>query len=128
MNWVTIQSYTYAHEAHLDQILLQNEGIDTFLKDEFTNQIDNFMSNAIGGVKLQVQKKDVVRAQQILSIQAFDSTERQDSSFVSSVIILANKIPYVRHLKPEPKIGITLGIIVTVITVCVSLMYYLFSK
>jgi hypothetical protein len=38
----------------------ESAGIDTFLRDELTAQVDNFYSNAIGGVKLQIKNKDML--------------------------------------------------------------------
>lgn len=35
---------------------LESEGIKTYIKDELTIQIDNFYSNAIGGVKIYVDE------------------------------------------------------------------------
>jgi len=67
MNWVTIQTFTYPQEAYIVQGKLESEGIETFLQDEFTTQIFNFYSNAIGGVKLQVPEDCVEEAMKILA-------------------------------------------------------------
>lgn len=53
-DWITIMTFTYPHEAHLAQMILQNGGIEVFLKDEYTVQVHPFYSHAIGGIKLQV--------------------------------------------------------------------------
>ncbi len=47
---------------------LEAEAIECFVKDEFT---DPFVSNAIGGVKLQVREQDCARAIQILKDAGF---------------------------------------------------------
>ena len=65
-DWITILTFTYPHEAHLAKAKLESEGIDVQIKDELTVQVDNFYSNAIGGVKLLVHKTDFERANQIL--------------------------------------------------------------
>jgi len=54
--WTEIISFTYPHEAHLAKALLEASGIDVIIKDEFTVQVNNFYSNAIGGVKIIVEE------------------------------------------------------------------------
>jgi hypothetical protein len=65
-NWITILTFTFPHEAHLAKTKLESEGFDVMIKDELTVQADNFISNAIGGVKLQVQDTDYDNALQVL--------------------------------------------------------------
>ncbi len=57
-NWKIIMTFTYPHEAHLVQGYLESEGITTMIKDELTAQVNNFYSNAIGGVKILVRETD----------------------------------------------------------------------
>lgn len=66
MNWITILTFTYPHEAHLPKSVLEAEGIPVFLKDELTSQVHNFYSNAIGGVKLQVPEAELEKAYELL--------------------------------------------------------------
>lgn len=54
---------------HIDKAKLEAAGIKCFTKDEYTAQVHNFYSNAIGGVKLQVLTEDVDEAKNILRIQ-----------------------------------------------------------
>ena len=61
-NWRFIISFTYPHEAHLAQLYLNSEGIETVLNDEFTVQVYGFYSNAVGGVKLLVNEDDYEQA------------------------------------------------------------------
>lgn len=53
--WVEIISFTYPHEAHLAKTFLESSDIEVIMKDELTVQVHNFLSNAIGGVKLLVE-------------------------------------------------------------------------
>ena len=59
MEFITIHIFQLPTEAHIAKALLESQGIDVFLKDEHTVQSHNFLSNAIGGVKLQVKEIDV---------------------------------------------------------------------
>ena len=65
-NWILIISFTYPHEAHLAKGKLESEGIEVVIKDELTAQVNNFYSNAIGGVKLLVKESDYDNAYRIL--------------------------------------------------------------
>lgn len=67
-NWKTIITFTLPHEAHMAKNLLESEGIETMIQDELTAQVDNFLSNAIGGVKLKVRVSDI--EQGIKALQA----------------------------------------------------------
>lgn len=65
-NWKEVISLTYPSEAHMIQGYLESEGIDTILKDEFTTQVNNMYSNALGGVKVMVRSEAFETAQQVL--------------------------------------------------------------
>lgn len=65
-NWITIISFTYPHEAHLAKTKLESVGLKVIILDELTAQVNNFYSNAIGGVKLQVTEDDYDKAYKIL--------------------------------------------------------------
>ena len=78
-NPVTIATYTFPHEVFIDRSKLEAFGIECFVKDELTIQVHNFYSNALGGIKLQVQQKDLERAKTILSDHPDISTNYKDS-------------------------------------------------
>jgi hypothetical protein len=63
---VKIIAFTYPHEAHLAKGLLESSNVKVIIKDEYTVQVHNFLSNAIGGVKLFVEENDVENAISIL--------------------------------------------------------------
>ena len=65
-NWKLLQTFTYPHEAHIAKGYLESEGIDTIIKDEVTAQVNNFYSNAIGGVKLLVHESMFTRGTEVL--------------------------------------------------------------
>ena len=58
INWEILITFTYPHEARMAMGFLESEGIRTMIQDEMTAQVQNFYSNAIGGVKILVQKED----------------------------------------------------------------------
>lgn len=65
--FVTVYTFNYPHEAYVIKGRLESEGIEVFLKDENTVQAYNFLSNAVGGVKLQVRESDVMEAMKIIN-------------------------------------------------------------
>lgn len=60
--WIVVYTSVYPHEIHLAKNLLETEGIDAILKDEMTVQVNNFYSNAVGGVKLMVRSGDLEKS------------------------------------------------------------------
>ena len=43
-NWLTIKTFTFPTEAHVVKGYLESNGMDVFLKDEMTVQVNNFYS------------------------------------------------------------------------------------
>lgn len=57
-----IGSFEFVADVQIIKGKLESEGIPVFLRDENTLNSDPIISNAIGGVKLQVYTKDKERA------------------------------------------------------------------
>ena len=60
-----LASFEYVADVQIIKGKLESEGIPVFLRDENTLNSDPIISNAIGGVKLQVYSKDKERALEI---------------------------------------------------------------
>jgi len=65
-NPTLIAVFTLPQDAYIIQAKLDEAGISSTLKDELTVQVHNFLSNAIGGVKLFTDQKDAENAKQIV--------------------------------------------------------------
>jgi len=63
---VTVASYDDAVSARLAFNHLREAGLPAVLMDENTVAMDWLLSNAIGGIKIQVNPKDVTAAQQLI--------------------------------------------------------------
>jgi len=75
--FVTIANYTYSSEALIFKGKLESEGIEVFMADSLTIDIDPLVSNALGGVRLKVLANDELRAREILaSIKEFSVDEK----------------------------------------------------
>lgn len=74
--FVIIATFEYAADVQILKGKLESEGIPVFLRDENTLNSDPLISNAIGGVKLQVYASDKERAIDIYNeIRAYAQDE-----------------------------------------------------
>ena len=64
---VTVARFSHPEEAYLASAKLESEGIQSFVADAHTVTADWLVSNAIGGVRLQVRESEAADAKQILS-------------------------------------------------------------
>ncbi len=89
--WVTVMTFTYPQDSYVIQGALESGGIETFLKDELTIQTDNFLSNAIGGVQLQVPKQQADRAVEILKSNGYFDKQKPSKISSNKIVILHGK-------------------------------------
>ncbi|MBP5306475.1 MAG: DUF2007 domain-containing protein [Paludibacteraceae bacterium] len=61
-----IRVFTLPQDAYLAKTFLESEGITVFLRDELINQVFNFGTNALGGVKMMVPTEQADKARQLL--------------------------------------------------------------
>lgn len=64
--FVTLTTFTYATEAYVLVAKLDAEGIKSVLKNEHLLSTQQFLSNAVGGLDVQVADADLERARAIL--------------------------------------------------------------
>ncbi|MEO8517316.1 MAG: DUF2007 domain-containing protein [Flavobacterium sp.] len=62
-----IATFQYSSEAVIFKGKLESEGIEVFMRDNNTVDSNPIYSNAVGGVKLFVMNKDLLKATHILS-------------------------------------------------------------
>jgi DNA-directed RNA polymerase subunit RPC12/RpoP len=67
MEFVLLNAYTNYIEAHIAKGMLEEQGINCWLKDENTVTLDPILTNAVGGIKIMVAKPDAEKAREILS-------------------------------------------------------------
>jgi hypothetical protein len=121
-NWITVATFTYPTELALVKSFLEAEKIEFNVKDELAVQADNFLSNAIGGVKLQVKEKDLERVKEI--VVEFGYTPEQDflpSPFWTKFDELTSKLPFMRMLKVEARFTFIAAIFLFIV---VTLIYF----
>ena len=64
--WIVIRNCSSLQEAELLKSVLEGEGIDTQIPDEYTIGVFAGNSNVFGGVRLLVHDNDVTRAKNVL--------------------------------------------------------------
>ncbi len=65
-NLVTLASFDFPVRAEAQKLFLESHGITVYLTDANTVGMDWLLSNAVGGMKLQVAAEDAQRATQLL--------------------------------------------------------------
>jgi len=65
MDFVILQSFNNYVDAHLLMAKLESEDIQCWLQDENTVTLYPILTNAVGGIKLFINKNDLSRARQI---------------------------------------------------------------
>jgi len=66
MNFIQLRSFDNYINANIQLGMLQEEGINCYLKDEYIITIDPLLSPAIGGMKLMVYETQAQRAMKLL--------------------------------------------------------------
>lgn len=64
---ITIAKVAYIHEADLICMKLEDAGIDSFIADQMLTSLNPLYSGAIGGIRIQIDEKDLENAREILS-------------------------------------------------------------
>ena len=115
-NWITVISFTYPQEAYLAKAKLESEGIEVTIKDDLTAQVNNFYSNAIGGVKVQVKETDVEQAMQALLEAGYIKKETAPTpSFISEFDKKTSRLPLIGTLTVELRFIILITILIMAI-------------
>jgi len=81
-SFTTIAVFQYSAEAQIIKGRLEAENINVFLADEYTIDTDPMVSNAIGGVKLQVYTEQTEVAKNI--IRTIDASLLKDPILCSN--------------------------------------------
>ena len=79
---VTVATFTKPEEAHLFSMNLESAGIKSFIQDENFVQVDMLLSNAIGGVRVQVAEEDLPATREYLA-----ATNKANAGSVAPPII-----------------------------------------
>lgn len=102
---------------------MEAEGIETFVQDELTIQIDPLYSNALGGIKLMVQQQDAERANEILAESGYvKKPEGLDVELQARLYAFTEKLPFVGRLKFETRVLILVPLLVVSLAIVLFLV------
>lgn len=66
MGLITFKTFDNSIDAHILKIKLESEGITCFLFDEHMVSVNPLYSQLIGGIKLKINKEDLIHAKNIV--------------------------------------------------------------
>ena len=89
-NWRILNTYIYPHDAHMAKSYLESYGIKILLKDELTAQVNNFYSNAIGGVKILIQNEEYDQGIELLKQGGFVVSENDYEKRNIEIVTITN--------------------------------------
>lgn len=121
-DFVTVLTMSYPQQLYIIKGRLESEGIQCFIKDELTVQSNNFWSNAVGGVKLQVQNQDVERAVALLTELGYIKDEPIQVDLLTKLDAKTSGIPLLKKTNIVNRIIILTIVAITVIT---TLCYFI---
>lgn len=94
--YITVATFQYPHQAHVIKSKLESYGVTVFLKDELTVQAHNFLSNAVGGIKLQIMESDLEKALPLLKEAGLiENNEEESLGYLNWIDERTNKIPII---------------------------------
>lgn len=101
---VEIARFTYPAEAQTLMALLRSEGIECYLRNEFSSQL---MAGYIdvGGARVEILEADVPRALQIMEEGGYElPPENEEAATIHKVAGWTRHIPFLRHYPLEKQI------------------------
>lgn len=119
--FVTILTSVYPTDLLIIRGRLEAEGIDCFVQDELTAQINSFYSQAAGGAKLQVKESDLKEAIDILKQNGYlQAEDLQPSRLFLSIDKFTSRLPLVGKLN----LGVRLAVITIVLILVIAFILY----
>ncbi|HEU4718897.1 MAG TPA: DUF2007 domain-containing protein [Bacteroidia bacterium] len=116
---------TSMHLSELSVICgrLEADGIECHIQDELTAQVNPFYSNAIGGIKLQVEEKDLQKALAVLRSHGY-ITERdmKPLPLITELDSFSSRLPFLKGVRLEVRLVVIVAIISAIITLFVYVL------
>lgn len=90
MELITLQTFQLAHKAYLLKSILNSDGIESYIYDEYLVTANPMYSNTVGGIKLKIRKRDFELACQVLKGTEheviFQRQEDQPKNFAKHIL------------------------------------------
>ncbi len=108
---VEIARFQYPMEAQPLMALLKSEGIECYLRNEYSSQVMAGYVD-IGGARIEVLESEVQRALEIMKDGGYEiPDENEEEEEIRVVSGLGSKIPWLKRFPLEKQIIIILGAI-----------------
>jgi hypothetical protein len=120
---VEIARYIYPADAHTLVAFLRSEGIDCYIRNEFTSQIMAGYAD-VGGARVEVLERDAEQAVKLMEAGGYAPHESDEDE--PQVVVAAGwaaNVPLLRKLPPEWQLMTFL----TVIAILIGLLIFLAS-
>lgn len=85
-HFITIATFVFPSEMFIARSKLESEGIQCRVLDELTIQSHNFISQAVGGIKLQVESDDILRANSLMLEGGFITSTEDDPTYLQKKV------------------------------------------
>jgi len=86
-DFITIATFVFPSEMFVARGKLESEGIKCRVLDELTIQSHNFLSQAVGGIKLQVLSADIPRANSLLLQGGFITSTENEPTYLEKKLV-----------------------------------------
>ena len=115
----TVAVFTYPTEVIVPRITLETAGIECIAKDEETITANPLLSNAVGGIKLQVKETDYPRAVELLKESGVEifQTSNDESIWVERLDRLTARLPLMSTFSLEKRMMFILGFFIIAVSV-----------
>jgi hypothetical protein len=115
----TLATFWYIGDAAVAQNALDAAGIDSWLDDSEIVRVSWFNANAVGGVKLRVEREDVIRAAEILETKCEPLPDAEVVGEEPEAVVSVCAACGSSDIRPQPRalfflliaaVGIALGV------------------
>lgn len=116
---VEIARFVTPEEAHELESLLKSEGINCYVRNEYTTQVMGLAN--MGGVRVELLEGEVLRALEIMEVNGYDiPSEDEEVENIQVVSGWTRHIPFLRHYPLEKQIII----LFILVAICLALFIY----
>lgn len=112
-DFVTIATFTLPTDLVIAKGVLESRNIECIVEDELTVQVYNFISNAIGGVKLKVHSENFEHAKSILIEAGFYKEDKSEQPKFWTLIDKATRnVQFLKNKSLDHRLYLLIWIII----------------
>jgi len=117
---VEIARFEYASEASTLMALLRSEGINCYLRNEYTSQLMGGYVD-LGGARVEILEGDAARAMEVMEAGGYElPADNEEAQRLQRLAEWTRNLPFVRRLPTEQQV---LALFI-VLSVCLGLLVY----